>query len=207
LAILERFFTVLGTHLLRVLVPGGHVFIASNPLVSSITFYCLQQAGLEKRGEVIRLTQTLRGGDRPKGAERQFPEVSVMPRSAWEPWGIFRKPFQGTVAQNLRVWGTGGLRRVSLDEPFKDVVDCSPTRTKERELAAHPSLKPQRFLRKIVRASLPLGAGIILDPFAGSASTLAAAESLGYRSIGIERDPAYVALGKQAFDKLVQVRV
>jgi hypothetical protein len=39
--------------------------------------------GFEKRGEVIRLVQTLRGGDRPKNAHREFAEVSVMPRSSW----------------------------------------------------------------------------------------------------------------------------
>src|SRR5512140_544892 len=107
-----------------------------------------------------------------------------MPRSAWEPWGIFRKPIEGTVAENLRRWGTGGLRRISRDEPFKDVVACSPTRGAERESAPHPSLKPQRFLRQLVRASLPLGVGIVCDPFAGSASTLAAAEAVGYLGIG-----------------------
>src|SRR5437762_3815468 len=66
-----------------------------------------------KRGEIIRLVQTLRGGYKPKGAEEDFPEISVMPRSCWEPWGIFRKPMEGTVAENLRRWGAGGLDRKS----------------------------------------------------------------------------------------------
>ena len=110
---LSQFFTELGTALSRVLVPGAHVFIASNPLLSTLAFHALQRAGLEKRGEVVRLVQTLRGGDRPKGAETAFPDVSVMARSGWEPWGIFRKPVEGTVAENLRRWGTGGLRRIS----------------------------------------------------------------------------------------------
>ena len=46
-------------------------------------------------------------------------------------------------------------------------------------------------MQQIVRASLPLGAGIILDPFMGAGSTIAAAITVGYRSIGIESDPAF----------------
>ena len=194
-----NFFNTLASGLKRALVPGGHIFIASNPLLSTTTFHAFQSAGLEKRGELIRLVQTLRGGDRPKGAELEFEDVSVMARSCWEPWGIFRKPFEGTVAENLRRWGTGGLRRISGEEPFKDVIACSPTRGREREIAPHPSLKPQRFLRKVVRAALPLGIGIVYDPFAGSGSTLAAAEAVGYTSIGTDRDAVYYALAQEAF--------
>ena len=201
---LYEFFTTVAAGALQALVPGGHVFIASNPLLSSMTFHAFQEAGFEKRAEVIRLVQTLRGGDRPKGSEKDFPDVTVMPRSCWEPWGVFRKPFPGTVADNLRRWGTGGLRRVSDEEPFRDVIPCSPTRSREKEIAPHPSLKPQRFLRQVVRASLPLGIGIVYDPFAGSASTLAAAEAVGYRALGTERDGAYHEMGCKAFSELAK---
>lgn len=203
LAKLQGFFGTLADSALRALVPGGHLFIASNPLLSSLTFHALQNAGFEKRGEIIRLVQTLRGGYKPKGAEQDFPDVSVMPRSCWEPWGIFRKPIEGTVAENLRRWGAGGLRRLPGGEPLKDVIACAPTRGREKDIAPHPSLKPQRFVRQIVRASLPLGIGIIYDPFAGSASTLAAAEALGYRAIGTDRDEQYLQMGQRAFAALV----
>jgi DNA modification methylase len=199
LAALYAFFSALADGALRALVPGGHVFIASNPLLSSLTFHAFQNAGFEKRGEIIRLVQTLRGGYKPKGAEEDFPDISVMPRSCWEPWGIFRKPIEGTVAENLRRWGAGGLRRLPGGEPLKDVIQCSPTRGREKEIAPHPSLKPQRFLRQIVRASLPLGVGVIYDPFAGSGSTLAAAEAVGYRAIGTDRDAQYLEMGCTAF--------
>jgi len=70
-------------------------------------------------------------------------------------------------------------------------------------MAPHPSLKPQRFLRQIVRASLPLGVGVIYDPFAGSGSTLAAAEAVGYRAVGTDRDLQYLEMGCKAFTGLV----
>lgn len=204
---LHSFFSAVAYALLRALVPGGHVFVASNPLLSTMTFHAFQGAGFEKRGEIIRLLQTLRGGYKPKGAEKEFQDVSGMPRSCWEPWGIFRKPFSGTMAENLRMWGAGGLRRTSPQQPFKDVILCSPTRGVEKTIAPHPSLKPQRFLRQVVRAALPLGVGIIYDPFAGSGSTLAAAEALGLHAVGTDRDPRYFRMACTAFPQLASLRV
>ena len=204
---LYQFFLKWGKACLPALVPGAHIAVASNPLVSYRVSAALADAGLERRGEIIRLVMTLRGGDRPKNAHEEFPEVSVMARSMWEPWLLFRKRFSGRVQDNLRRWSTGGLRRPSHAKPFGDVITSHPTRASERRLAPHPSLKPQSFLRPLVRAMLPLGAGIILDPFAGSGSTLAASEAIGYESIGVESDPAYVELARASIPRLHQLKV
>jgi site-specific DNA-methyltransferase (adenine-specific) len=199
---LAEFFTEWAVALLPVLVPGAHVLVATNPLVSYIVTEAVVQAGFERRGEVVRLVMTMRGGDRPKGAHEEFSDVTVMPRSMWEPWLLFRKPLMGRVQDNLRKWKTGGLRRISDKQPFGDVIKSSPTRRKERDIADHPSLKPQAFLRQVVRAILPLGEGVVLDPFAGSGSTLAAAEAIGYEAIGVELDPRYFDVAKSAIPKL-----
>lgn len=200
---LATFFKAFAFQAQRILVPGGHLVIASNPLVSTTTFGAIETGGLEKRGELIRIVKTLRGGDRPKGSESEFKDVSVMPRSNWEPWGIFRKPIdKATVAENLRQWGTGGFRRVSDREPFRDLIESPPARELERALAPHPSIKPQKLMRYIVRGVLPLGKGIVYDPFAGSGSTLAAASHLGLKAIGTERDPLYYAMAVKAIPKL-----
>ena len=204
---MERFFRSWGKELGRVLVPGAHVMVASNPLVVQRVTTALVSAGFEPRGQIIRLVMTMRGGDRPKNAHEEFPGVSVMPRSMWEPWVLVRKPIEGRVQDNLRRWGTGGLRRPSQDHPFGDVIRSHPTRARERSLAPHPSLKPQSFLRQVVRASLPLGKGIVLDPFAGSGSTLAAAEAIGYSSIGVEIDASYVEVAKSAIRALAQLDI
>ena len=199
---IEEFFSAWGKILLPVLVPGANVVVASNPLVSHIVATALASAGLERRGEIMRLTMTMRGGDRPKGAHEEFNEVSVMPRSMWEPWLVFRKPLEGRVQDNLRKWGTGGFRRPAPNKPFGDVIASSPTRRSERNLAPHPSLKPQAFLRQLVRGVLALGEGMVLDPFAGAGSTLAACNAIGYRSLGVEKDKDYFLLAKEALPKL-----
>lgn len=204
---LEEFFFAWATRLLPVLVPGANVVVASNPLLSYLVSNALSRAGLERRGEVVRLVMTMRGGDRPKDAHVEFSDVSVMPRSMWEPWVVFRKLLDGRVQDNLRKWGTGGFRRISDERPFGDVIESSPTRSLERDLASHPSLKPQAFLRHLVRGVLPLGKGIVLDPFAGSGSTLAAAETNGYESVGLEKDPHYFEIATRAIPKLAVLPV
>ena len=103
---------------------------------------------------------------------------------------------------NLRKWKTGGFRRPSKDRPFGDVIASAPTHKSERSLAPHPSLKPQAFLRTLVRGVLPLGEGVVLDPFAGSGSTLAAAEAVDYHSVGIEKDHRCFNLATAAIPKL-----
>lgn len=199
---LHAFFKRFGTLVARAVVPGGNVIIATNPLLQHIVASAMSEGGLELRGSIARLTMTMRGGDRPKNAHEEFDNVSVMPRSQWEPWVVLRRPLEGRVQDNLRKWKTGGFRRLSADRPFGDVIKSSPTSPAERLIAPHPSLKPQDFMRQVVRGSLPLGEGLVLDPFAGSGSTLAAANAVGYESIGVEADPKFIRLAARAIPAL-----
>jgi site-specific DNA-methyltransferase (adenine-specific) len=202
-----EFFLAWGKGMQRILTPGGHIMIAANPLLSQYVWMALIEAGLEKRGEIIRVVRTFRGGDRPKGAHEEFSDVCTMPRANWEPWGLFRKPFTGLVSDNLRKWKTGALRRLSKETPFLDVIKSGRTPEEEHEIAPHPSLKPQHYMRQLVWASLPLGEGIVLDPFMGGGATIAAAEAVGYDSIGVEIDPQYFEMAKMGIPKLAAIKV
>jgi DNA modification methylase len=55
----------------------------------------------------------------------------------------------------------------------------------------HPTVKPLELMRWLVRLITPAG-GLLLDPFAGSGSTGAAAVLEGRRFLGIERESDYV---------------
>ena len=57
-------------------------------------------------------------------------------------------------------------------------------------------------MRILVRALLPLGEGIVLDPFMGSGSTIAAAQAVGYQSIGIELDVEYFRSAGKSIPRL-----
>lgn len=205
---LRRFFVEWAKLTVRILRPGGHLFLASNAFLSQFVFSALVEGGFEFRGEIIRLVRTLRGGDRPKNAEGEFPEVSSMPRGCYEPWGLFRKPRPAgmKVSDCLREYQTGGLRRRTNGLPFEDVIESERTPKEERQIADHPSLKPQSFLRQLVHAALPLGVGIVVDPFMGSGSTIAAAAALGVAGVGVERFADYFALACNACPLLARVR-
>ncbi|MFT6659865.1 DNA-methyltransferase [Maritalea sp.] len=203
---LHRFFLRFGLQINRILVPGANVLVAANPLLSHIVASALTEAGLELRGYVSRQVMTMRGGDRPKNAHEEFDGVSVMPRSQWEPWVMLRKPLEGRVQDNLRKYGTGGFRRLSPNRPFGDLIQSHPTPTTEKKIAPHPSLKPQAFMRQLVRAVLPLEKGTVLDPFMGGGSTIAAANAVGYKSIGVELDRKYFDIANDAIPKLTRLR-
>lgn len=208
-AALARFFLEWSRVVVHALRPGGHVFIACNSFLSQLVFSSLIEGGLEFRGELIRLVRTLRGGDRPKNAEEEFSEVVSLPRGCFEPWGILRKPLppKMKVSECLREYQTGGLRRRPDGRPFSDVLQSGRTPMQEKRLANHPSLKPQSFLRQLVYASLPLGAGIIVDPFMGSGSTIAAAEAMGLQSIGVERYNDYYEMSCNVIPKLATLEI
>lgn len=60
----------------------------------------------------------------------------------------------------------------------------------ERKVRWHPTPKPLWLMETLVEASVPDG-GIVLDPFAGSGSTLVACAALNRRAVGVEMDDAY----------------
>ncbi len=208
-ATLNRFFVEWARAAVHALRPGGHVVIASNSFLSQLVFSALVEGGLEFRGELIRLVRTLRGGDRPKGAEDMYPDVCSLPRGCYEPWGILRKPLptKMTVSECLREFQTGGLRRMPDGKPFNDVIVSERTPRRERDIADHPSLKPQSFMRQLVWAALPLGEGLIADTFMGSGSTIAAAEAMGLRCVGVERFADYFHMSAQTIPQLSALRV
>lgn len=213
---LRNFFRTFGEAVERVLRPGGHVFVATTQLLMHEVSKQLDDAGLERRDVLVRESKTLRGGDRPKGAHDhpEYRMVSSMPRVWWEPWLLYRKPFDDRLRDNLGQWGTGGLRRESEDRPFTDLLEDGKTPKQEKEIVetahpdrseAHPNLKPQYLMRELCHGALPLQEGVILDPFMGSGSTLAAAEALGYSSVGIEIDETFHQMANNAIPELAKV--
>jgi site-specific DNA-methyltransferase (adenine-specific) len=68
---------------------------------------------------------------------------------------------------------------------------CAKATEEDRAGSKHPTIKPIKLMRYLTRLITPKG-GIVLDPFAGSGTTLQASVLEGFRPIGIELDPQYI---------------
>jgi len=77
---------------------------------------------------------------------------------------------------------------------------CAKVNPEERHKGTdqniHPTVKPINLMRYLCKLITP-EEGTILDPFAGSGSTLCAAVLEGFKPLGIERDPEYAAIAEQ----------
>lgn len=81
---------------------------------------------------------------------------------------------------------------------------CAKAGNKERPVAPdgtrHPTVKPLALMRWLVRLVTPPG-GTVLDPFAGSGSTLEAAVLEGFDVVGVERESRYIPLIEQRLER------
>lgn len=98
-------------------------------------------------------------------------------------------PFRGSGAQGPIYLGErGGASR------FFYTSKVSPG---ERGSCSHPTMKPLDLMRWLLTlVTMPSGTRV-LDPFAGSGSTLVAARQLGIDAVGIEINPEYAAMAER----------
>lgn len=85
-----------------------------------------------------------------------------------------------------------GVLDATTDGPMK--TSAGNERTTKRA-NTHPTVKPIELMRYLVRMVTP-PSGTVLDPFAGSGSTLCAAALEGFEHIGVEREEEYVAIAR-----------
>ena len=62
------------------------------------------------------------------------------------------------------------------------------------EYENHPTQKPEKLLERIIKVSSNKG-DVVLDPFAGSFTTIAVAQKLKRIGLGIELNPEYYKIG------------
>lgn len=84
----------------------------------------------------------------------------------------------------------GGLKTNNYDKRNKRSVWTISTKPYK---GAHFAVFPEALVEPCILAGCPKG-GMVLDPFAGSGTSLAVAERLGRRAVGIELNPAYLPL-------------
>jgi site-specific DNA-methyltransferase (adenine-specific) len=127
------------------------------------------------------------------------PEQGQRPNLDYEVMGVRRTwrwskdRMEKAIADGLVVQtGPGRVPRQKryLDEQKGRMVgdvwtDINPTNSQAAERLGYPTQKPEALLRRIIQASSDKG-DVVLDPFCGCGTTVAAAQSLGRKWMGID---------------------
>lgn len=104
---------------------------------------------------------------------------------------------KGNEPSNTGQNGIYGIYGRVENKPFNDTGGasrffyCAKASKKERGDSKHPTVKPLSLMRYLCRLITPPG-GIILEPFAGSGTTLEAAVLEGFSVVGIEKEQDYI---------------
>lgn len=130
-----------------------------------------------------------------------LPDVLPAIKASGEPWRlmVWCKPDPRPRAGKQVAYGfeeivaMRGLQRVGGKDYF---IASSPKVAEKGISKRHPHQKPLPLMSWLVQVAAPTG-GTILDPFAGSGTTLVAALTEGRRAIGIEREAQYVEIARQ----------
>ena len=93
-----------------------------------------------------------------------------------------------TMDEEIYVLGSGFL---ASSPPQRSVVATREKRSQAARESGHPTPKPVGLMELLVRRCPP---GSVVDPFAGSGSTLVAARNLGRSAVGVELEEAYCEL-------------
>ena len=97
------------------------------------------------------------------------------------------------------------MKHINGDKQMTDVWRLPAIAPWEKTCTKHPTQKPLGVLSRIILASTKAGAWI-LDPFAGSSTTGIAANLLGRRFLGIEREEEFAAISKARREEIENVK-
>ena len=96
------------------------------------------------------------------------------------------------------------MRHVNGDRQMTDVWHLPAIARWEKACGKHPTQKPLALLARIVLASTESGAWI-LDPFTGSSTTGIAANLLGRRFLGIDKEAEFLVLSRNRRKEMEQI--
>ena len=97
------------------------------------------------------------------------------------------------------------MKHINGDTQMTDVWRLPAIAPWEKSCTKHPTQKPLGLLSRIIMASTQPGAWI-LDPFAGSSTTGIAANLLGRRFLGIEREEEFAAISKARREEIENLK-
>lgn len=183
---------------LRVLKPGGSALVFSGRRFQHRCATALEDAGFNVRDVLgwLRPRATWRAqrlsvvferrGERARAKEWEGWRVGNL-RPVFEPILWCFKPYKVTIADNVLEHSLGAWNAAALERYFPGPDNAFACGLEKGEGGLHPAQKPVRLLEALISLTT-LPGQVVVDPFAGSGSTLVAARNTGRRWLGIERD-------------------
>ena len=135
-------------------------------------------------------------------------------KSCFEPIVMAQKETEGTFLKNFRKYNVGLLNthvkigqemfpsNVVSTDTINQVVDkcfliSKPDKKEKGDFNLHRTVKPLSLCGYIINLTTYSNAAVVLDPFAGSGTTLVAAKNLGRKFIGIDINKEYIEIAKR----------
>ncbi|MBI4749394.1 MAG: site-specific DNA-methyltransferase [Acidobacteria bacterium] len=116
-------------------------------------------------------------------------------RNEWEAIVVVQKPLVNNYFETLVEFGVGLFHAINEDGSFQSNILENIPRDKNNHYNVHCTVKPVALMEKLIDIFVPPSSEhIVLDPFAGSGTTLVAAKRLGRSYVGIEIVPEYVEI-------------
>ena len=200
------------TELFRICKPGASVLVFNSTRTIAHVQVALEKAGFYARDIIVyrRSSGIPKGINMEKNLEQKGyanPESwqgwhSCL-RSEWEAICVVQKPLVNNYTQTLLEYGTGLFYAKHEDGGFQSNILENIKRDKTPDYNVHCTVKPLELMKKLVDIFVPRVEGtIVIDPFAGSGTTLVAAKQAGIDYIGIEVEPSYIEIIKNRLQSI-----
>ena len=199
-----------GRELLRVLKPGGLALVFNGSRTAAHIQVALEHAGFYARDILVwrRNSGITKGLNVSKKLEKmgdvhaqEWSGWHSCLRSGWEAIVVVQKPLMNNYIETLTRFHVG-LFQARDDNGFQSNIIEPIQKEGLDDFNTHPTVKPLKLMEKLVKLTVPKGYGnIVMDPFAGSGTTLLAAQNLGIDYLGIEINPEYAQISKKRLQK------
>lgn len=197
---------------LRVLKPGASAFVFAGRRLAHRCICALEDTGF--------IYKDMIGWDRQKAAHRAQHISNVFERrkdyesaQEWQDWKVgnlrpvfepiiwFMKPYKigGTLADNILQYKLGAYNEKVLEKynQKSNNLFCVDSNISDRGL--HPTQKPLLLMELLIELTTREGQ-LVLDPFAGSSTTLVAAQNLNRHYLGFEQSQEYYKISKNRLE-------
>lgn len=201
-----------GTELFRICKPGATVLVFNSTRTVAHVQVALESAGFYARDIVVYR----RSSGIPKGVniKKQLEKRGYKNPESWDGWHsclrneweaicVLQKPLINNYLETLMEHGTGLFFTKNDLGGFQSNILENIPREKNEDFNIHCTVKPLALMRKLVEIFVPrTDSSILLDPFAGSGTTLVAAKELNINYVGIEIVSEYIEIIKSRLDNV-----